>query len=392
MRYSFRLAEVVGHMPDPRKRPGTIKAICEYTGLDRHQVAALLKNEVKYIPLDALSKLCAYLIERGFASADELPGRLFGVEPEHFWELIARRRRLELCLGVRRGDSSADTLDDAWVVASDSVLLGELLNGATTLAGTAQYKAEEITDSNGQSPSATRTHPDHLHQSLVWSPGQATLDECQAMAKHVYQDFSEAAGDKALVCLGSNKSNPVVEALVASSFGCEPWISQDTLAAASKRSCPIFLRYRDNDPQPPSCFGGLKLARNQASNKPGIYYEKADGGWGCCEWDEHKHDAAVVIYVHRESQGRMEMALGGFSGRATRLLARLLARRGDEFWPPVYSDEGLQIGAFVVKFTIPSHGVEERGLAGGEAHAEDQIIPLEHSVIAKRMQQPEPVE
>jgi hypothetical protein len=45
MRYSFRLAEVVGHMPDPRKRPGTIKNICEFTGLDRHQVAALLRSE-----------------------------------------------------------------------------------------------------------------------------------------------------------------------------------------------------------------------------------------------------------------------------------------------------------------------------------------------------------
>ena len=31
-------------MPDPRKRPGTIKNICEFTGLDRHQVAALLKR------------------------------------------------------------------------------------------------------------------------------------------------------------------------------------------------------------------------------------------------------------------------------------------------------------------------------------------------------------
>src|SRR6266446_3048062 len=126
MRYSFRLAEVVGHVPDPRKRPGTIKAICEYTGLDRHQVAALLKNEVKYIPLDALSKLCAYLIDRGFAKADELPGRLFGVEPEHFGEVIARRRRLQLCFAIREGEANA-TLDYAWVVASELVLLGELL-------------------------------------------------------------------------------------------------------------------------------------------------------------------------------------------------------------------------------------------------------------------------
>src|SRR5262245_62167204 len=392
MRYSFRLAEVVGHMPDPRKRPGTIKAICEYTGLDRHQVAALLKNEVKYIPLDALSKLCAYLIERGYAKADELPGRLFGVEPEHFWELIARRRRLDLCLGVRRGD--ADTLDDAWVVASDSVLLGEVLNGATTLGGTAELKkaTSTETDPSGPSPPHTggeRPHPEYLQQSLVWSPGQASLAECQTMANRVYQDFSQAAGDKALVCLGSNKSNPVVETLIASSFGCEPFVTQDGIATAGKRSCPIFLRYRDNDPQFPSCFGGVKLAKNQASNKPGIYYEKTDGGWACCEWSENKHDAAFVIYFHRESQGRMEMVLGGFSGLATRLLARLLARRGDEFWPPVFSDEGLQIGAFIVKFNLPSHPIEERMFGRDEPHAEGQLIRLDDAVIARRMQQPE---
>ncbi|MFN9591798.1 MAG: XRE family transcriptional regulator, partial [Pirellulaceae bacterium] len=50
MQYVFRLAELLGHTPDRHKRPGTIKAIVEYTGLDRHQVAALLKNEAKYIP------------------------------------------------------------------------------------------------------------------------------------------------------------------------------------------------------------------------------------------------------------------------------------------------------------------------------------------------------
>lgn len=390
MRYSFRLAEVVGHMPDPRKRPGTIKAICEYTGLDRHQVAALLKNEVKYIPLDALSKLCAYLIERGYAQADELPGRLFGVEPEHFWELIARRRRLELCLGVRRGDSN--TLDDSWVVASDSVLLGELLNGATTLGGTGGAASDDETAGGNVAPRPkVRPHPEYLQQSLVWSPGQASLEECQTMASSIYQAFSEAAGDKALVCLGSNKSNPVVETLVAASFGCEPFVSQDSIATANKRSCPLFLRYRDHDPQFTSCFGGTRLAKNLAANKPGIYYEKPDGSWGCCEWEADKRDAAFVVYVHRESQGRMEMALGGFSGRATRLLARLLARRGDEFWPPVYSDEGLQIGVFVVQFTLPGGAVQERDLSRGDVHAEDQIVRIDPEVIRRRLAQPEGV-
>jgi hypothetical protein len=386
MRYSFRLAEVVGHMPDPRKRPGTIKNICEFTGLDRHQVAALLKNEVKYVPLDALSKLCAYLIERGYAKADELPGRLFGVEPEHFWELIARRRRLQLCLGVRQGEEK-DTLDDAWVVASDSVLLGELLNGATTLGGTAYTWGDDKEDDEGQPLQAIpRPHPEYLQQTLVWSPGQATFDKCKAMAHSTYQSFSDAAGDKGLICLGSNKSNPVVEAMVASCFGCEPFVSQDTVAAAGKRSCPIFLRYRENDPQFPSCFGGMRLSKNQAASKPGIYYEKPDGGWACCEWAQDKHDAAFVIYFHRESQGRLEMVLGGFSGLATRLLARLLARSGDDFWPPVFSDEGLQIGAYVVKFNLHAQAPEERAMARAEPTAESQIIKLDRETIARRMQ------
>lgn len=395
MRYSFRLAEVVGHVPDPRRRPGTIKAICDYTGLDRHQVAALLKNEVKYIPLDALSKLCAYLIERGFAQAGELPGRLFGVEPERFWELLARRRRLELCVGVRRGDPK-DTLDDAWVVASDSVLLGELLNGATTLGGTAQHTpprdaaSAPAADHNapllaGGSP---RPHPEYLHQALVWSPGQTAIEECHKMAREVYDDFCEVAGDKALVCLGSNKSNPLVEMVLAEAFGCQPFVTQDT-QPARKRRCPIFVRYRDDDPHFASCCGGLQVGKGATSNKPGIYYALPDGSWACAPWERAAHDAAFVFYIHRESQGRMEMALGGFSGRATRLLARLLARRGDEFWPPVYSDEGIQIGAFVVKFTLPAQSVPDKDLGRAELHAEGEIVRLDADVIARRLQQVE---
>jgi hypothetical protein len=386
MRYSFRLAEVVGHVPDPRRRPGTIKAICDHTGLDRHQVAALLKNEVKYIPLDALSKLCTYIIDRGLAKADELPGRLFGIQPEHFWELLARRRRLDLCLGVRRGDTN--TLDDAWVVASDSVLLGELLNGATSLAAAPDQPPP--TDEEGAVPPvpSIRPRPEYLHQSLVWSPGQAaSLADCHAMAHNVYQAFCNASGDKALVCLGSNKSNPVVETVIAAAFGCEPFISQDGVATTSKRCCPFFLRYRDDDPQFPSCFGGVRLAKNQVANKPGIYYESSNGNWQCCPWHATEHDAALVVYVHRESQGRMEMALGGFSGRATRLLARLLARRGDDFWPPVYEDQGIQVGAFVVKFHLEGQSTQEDALGTIDYAAKEEIIPLDAKVIARRLEQ-----
>ena len=83
----------------------------------------------------------------------------------------------------------------------------------------------------------------------------------------------------------------------------------------------------------------------------------------------------------------MEMAVGGFSGRATRLLARLMARRGEEFWPPVYEGQGIQIGAFVVQFTFPTEAAEDRDLLRTDLHAEGKIIRLDTAVIAERMAQ-----
>ncbi len=380
MRYSFRLAELLGHVPDPRKRPGTIKAIVEYTGLDRHQVAALLKNEVKYIPLQALSRLCDYLIEYGHVSADQLPGALFAVEPEHFWELLARRRRLEMCLGVRAGDE--DWPEGAWVVASDSVLLGELLNGVSTLGGTAKH--QEKLQGMEHKPTGLSPHPEHLKQSLVWSPGQVAPREVIARATEVYEQFCGPGSDKALLCLGSMKSNPVAELILAGAFGCEPFEADAAVTAGRERKCPFFLRYRADDPHPPSCAGGLQLSQSETSTSPGIYFETHDGSWEYCGWDQPEHDTAFVFYIHRESQGRLEMVLGGFSGRATRLLSRTLASRAEEFWPPIYSKHGIQVGAFIVKYNF-SEEEHMPDLLQTDLIAGTTIIPLDHDVIARRL-------
>lgn len=379
MRYSFRLAELLKHVPDPRKRPGTIKAIVDYTGLDRHQVAALLKNEVKYIPLKALSRICDYLIEHGHASADSLPGALFAVEPENFWEMLARRKRLEICLGIRReigepGDGKVPEV--AYVMAADSVLLGEVLNGVTTLGGTMRFKENQT--------NVGLPHPEHVKQSLVWSPGQAPETDVRERAEQVFRDFSEFSGDKALICVGSTKSNPVVELVLSNTFGCEPYVTQDTVQTATERACPFYLRYRDSDPHPPSCIGGTRLSMTQESTQPGIYYETAKGDWLLAAQQGKREDTGFVFYVHRESLGCLEMLIGGFSGRATRLLARALATRGEDFWPPVYHDEGIQIGAFIVQFTSNSENTVS-DLLRTDLVAETKITPIEKEVIERRM-------
>ena len=381
MQYSFRLAELLGHVPDPRKRPGTIKAIVEYTGLDRHQVAALLKNEVKYIPLKALSRLCDFLIEHGHATAEQLPGALFAVEPENFWELLARRRRLEMCVGVRK--DSVDNNEGSFVSASDSVLLGELLNGVTTLGGTAKLRAN---DGNATSVLSSESipSPEHLKQSLVWSPGQASDTEVKRRAKSVYDEFNDSKGDKALIGIGSTKSNAVVEIMMSRAFNCGAFESQDGVDAATDRSVPFFIRYRDNDPHPKSCVGGLKLSKNDKSDKPGIYYEDAEGKWQCCSAEGDREEVGFVYYVHRESQGRLEMMMGGFSGRATRLLARALATRAEDFWPPVYENQGIQVGGFIVQFAMPP-GKREADILRTDLVATTEVIQIPVEAIARRL-------
>ncbi len=381
MQYSFRLAELLGHVPDPRKRPGTIKSIVEYTGLDRHQVAALLKNEVKYIPLKALSRLCDYLIEHGHATADQLPGALFAVEPENFWELLARRKRLEICLGVRR-DLEENNPEVSFVVASDSVLLGEILNGVTTLGGTAKLKrANSMMTSTIPS---SLPHPEHLKQSLVWSPGQTTDDEMQRCARQTYDEFSNSSGDKAMVCLGSAKSNPVVEILMSWAFGTDPFESQDGVATANERRCPFFMRYRDHDPHPPSCFGGTNLSKSDANLEPGIYCETADGSWVHAGVESDTQTSALVFYIHRESQGRLEMVLAGFSGRATRFLARALATRAEDFWPPIYDMQGIAIGAYVVQFT-DTGTKKAKDILRTDLVATTKVTPISIEAIEKRL-------
>lgn len=374
MRYEFRLAELLGHTPDRRKRPGTIKAIVEYTGLDRHQVASLLKNEAKYIPLEALSRLCDYLVEHGHASAEELPGALFAVKPEHFWEVIARRRKLEICVGVRRPDKD-DAPETAWVVASDAVLMGEVLNGVTTLGGT---------DKLARTESASRelpTHPELLKQTLVWSPGNVEQSEAISRAQWVHNEFTSTSGDKALICLGSVKSNPVVEMIIADSFHCTPFESQDNVERASDRKCPFFLRYRDSDPHPPCASAGVRLSKTEEAKEAGIYYETADGTWKYAGGQ----DTALVFYIYRESLGRLEMVLSGFSGRATRLLARSLANRGEDFWPPCYQENYLQVGAFIVQYPESTESNDPNDILRTDILGSPTITPIPAEALARRL-------
>ena len=92
-----------------------------------------------------------------------------------------------------------------------------------------------------------------------------------------------------------------------------------------------------------------------------------------------------MFYLHRESQGRLEMVMGGFSGKATRLLARALATRAEDFWPPIYSNQGMQIGAFIVEFTMPA-GKKETDILRTDLVATAEVTRIPEEAIARRLE------
>ncbi|MEL7267513.1 MAG: XRE family transcriptional regulator, partial [Planctomycetota bacterium] len=346
------------------------------------QVAALLKNESKYIPMEALSKICDYLIDHGHATPQQLPGALFAVQAENFWELLACRRDVEICVGVRQGEGS-ETPENAWVVASDSVLVGELLNGISTLGGTTKHIGEQESGEPGGKKGDGSGGPERLQQTLVWSPGQVSLEDARARAVEVHESFTDAQGDRAMICIGSVKSNPVVELIFSDAFGCSPFVTEDDLDDASSRACPFYLRYRDHDPKPDSSAAGMRLSNDEDAPKPGFYFEDEKEQWQ--HFGGEGQDTALVFYIFREPQGRLEMVLSGFSGRATRLLAKTLASRSEEFWPPQYVTGSVQVGAFIVQYEADEEPATRDDLLQTNVAAAATITPIPEAAISKRM-------
>lgn len=80
------------------------------------------------------------------------------------------------------------------------------------------------------------------------------------------------------------------------------------------------------------------------------------------------------------------MALGGYSGRASRLLAQHLDRCAEQLWPPVYRGQGLEIGAFIIRFHLKEKARKDKSLFGSDDAPKIEVLRLDEEVIARRMQ------
>ena len=345
--------------------------------LDRHAVSAMLHNEVKYLSLETLGHICDYLVtELGMPTAS-LPGALFELVPESFMEMLVKSRDMAFCLGHRTNEA---WVGQDFVVANDSHLQSELL--AQVLR--CKRPAEEAIEEDAQHESADYHR---LHQFFVAAPSErataAQWSEACNAARKCHRWLNEKAAGKALIALGSNKVNLVVELILARAFSATPFESQDNVALAQERACPLMFRYRERDPKPPSFCGGMTLARKEKAARPGIYYETKDGEWKCCPCEDpsderETSDAAFVCYLHRPNLSQVELACGGFSGRATGALATLLEPIVRKLQPPQFAGP-YEVGLFIVTFKFPP------GAVHSAAKPEYDVIRLDDHVVNRRL-------
>jgi hypothetical protein len=93
---------------------------------------------------------------------------------------------------------------------------------------------------------------------------------------------------------------------------------------------------------------------------------------------------ALIFYAYSDPAGRLELALSGFSGRATYSLDHVLRTRPRELWPPVYSRKGVRYGAFVVAL---EYG-EQTEVLPEQLYPEPtsvELVPLPREVFERRL-------
>jgi hypothetical protein len=330
--------------------------------------------------LATLAGICDYLVNHHHVDRAQLPGLLFRLDPEDLMSLLAQRTYLSVCVGMRVEDRPADQTR-ASLLGSPSAAIAKR---QSVMASDAFLHGVVMHERFGG-----RTPEQEIHQRLIAAYGlQSDNTHAGEQAEAVYLDFCNRSASRALICLGSVKSNPIAELIMAEAWGAKPFASQDSVNRPTRRRCPVFLRYRDDDFSPPSCHGGKRLSRGRRNGQPGIWYETSSGMWECCPC-EPEADAALVVYVNYASQSRVEVILGGFSGRATFCLAAALPKEVGRLWPPNYQSDELQVGAFIIRFRF---GAPEGRLPRRQDPSriyeptEIKVVRLEEDVLKRRLE------
>jgi len=346
----------------PHKPWGLNKHIRERTGLGLAKIRELRTNTAKSISMDTLQKIVGYLVNECHIPASELLGSLFGIGPSAFWGMFTSSTsdffKVQICEGVR---DDKDTAEPTWINAYDAFCSAALIR--QLVANHAQPQ------------------PDLEHCMLHAYSDRAQQKETFDESRNLYERFRRGGGGRALVCIGSMKSLPLCECVIARTFGVRPFVRAKNVSHPRDLPLPVFFQYRVNDPHPPSAFGGRNFPSAPAG-QAGIAYEVDETHWDFCPISETQ-DAALVFYVCRPPEDTVEVVFAGFSGRATGCIALTLPDLANQLWPPLYQQSQLMVGAFIIRYEFPPRHAKPHPMLVNPAKA--QVIAISADVLIRRL-------
>ena len=352
------------HFPGTSHR-GIYTEIKERTGLSFSQIRAIRKSDAKFISMETLQKIASFLKTECGISTDELLGSFFGVEPLGFWAMFDNMECVQVCEGLRIDRTTAEP---RWVNAYDAHLSATFIRQLLAGGGHPRSNLEQY---------LIQAYRDEQHMAAVIANAK----------DFYYRGFRDGSKRRALACIGSMKSLPVFECVVANAFKVKPFVPQ-TIGRRSQdlrqRAIPVYFRYREDDPDVHSAFGGRDLPLAAARGKAGVAYETDGGRWEFCPISESE-DVAVVFYACGLAEGTVELALAGFSGRATGCLALGLSTLAEDLWPPTYSHSGLNLGLFLIRYTFAPQAAADSHTILVEPKA-TEVIAVPESVLVRRLE------
>lgn len=310
---------------------GIKQQIADDLELNRHTVAKIYNQEAPTISLDVLSRLCTWLQNQGIP-ADELPAGLFSTGRSKLWETIAEKKKVTLYLGEGR-QTQEPAAAYRWISRRDSMV-------ATVFVAQLSRGGED----GYQTPYLEFKYVPFRYGWADYDPGDEPTREDIDRVEKIFQEMRADSINGTNILIGSQRVNYLLECYISYLFGCRPFVP-----LTDQPRVPFYLVWREGDQKIPSCFGGATNPfRSRDATVPGVHYLDK-GRWLTCPWKEQKKDAGVIVTTYEPKNKAVEIALFGFSGRATEAIGKQIMEKEHLFWPPAVAIRGKEIGIYICK-------------------------------------------
>lgn len=315
---------------------GTVADLAEKTGIHPNTAGKYFNGiDLQAVHLDVLTRICDYLVKE-FEVDVPLPGALF--YDDSVWNVL---KDLDVTFFMGANRFSGESPEHEGRISRHDHRAQSLL--AAHLAGLNAFR----TDANEEFVS-------YLHHGE--KDEVLPNEEDKTSAENLYRRyFAPDRKLKGTIIVASQKANLITELFVADCYDAAAF------TPTGEPKVPFYLVPRDTDGQFISCFGGANPPNViERSHAPGIHYPRGKLWNNSIEWIEEHQDAGVVLLRHFPAADVLDVAIFGFSGIGTYLVAKDFVDNGDAYWGFHEGGSGPQIGLYLCEIALADLTVRKR--------------------------------